>query len=263
MSDNDPFLSKPDEQGPTEPPRYHPASGMNPGQSHAPVPGMIPGAAAPPPSYPMGSQIPPSPVAAGLDKPSGLGTALIVVTGLSAVIGLAVAATAQETLDGIREFLETEDPTAITGSPLANLSFPLLLATYVLYGIWMNRMRRNRQALGTRPGLPGVEWWGWFIPLANAVLVPLGARKVAGRTSSLAMLLGWWLTYLAAGAVSGLGAFALVMSIDIETMTITDNAAFDSYAQSAWVAAILTVVSWAFLFGFVRSATERHLDPQG
>ncbi|WP_062384231.1 hypothetical protein [Demequina iriomotensis] len=262
MTENDPFLSNPGAQPPAEQPKYHPASGLNPGQSHAPAPGVIPGAAAPSPAYGTGPQVPFGQDGVPLEKPKGLATGLLAVTGANAVIGLIVATTASDAADAIIEILETGTTTTSVGSPLGNLSLPLTLAAYVLYGLWMTRMRRNREAMGARPGLPGVEWWGWFVPFAGLILLPLGARKVVGRTTSLALLLGWWLTYLASYAAGLVGAAAIFGVFDWETGEVVNTAALDSYPASAWASAALMLVSWGFLFGFVRQATERHVDPQ-
>ncbi|WP_062302842.1 DUF4328 domain-containing protein [Demequina subtropica] len=272
MTENDPFLNKPAEQQP----KYHPASGLNPGQSHEgalepkpadptppqqPAPGMIAGAAAPTYGAP-GQQTPFSQRGEPLEPPTALGNSLLAVMGVNALIGLAVAASAGDVIDLITEYVETGTVTGSTGSPLGSLTFPLTVASYVLYGMWMMRMRRNRKAMGDRPGLPGVEWWGWFVPFAGVVLVPWGARKVAGRTTSLALLLGWWLTFMVSNIAATTGIFAILGSVDFDSNEITDAALLNSYTDYVWASAVLMVISWAFLFGFVRQATTRHLDRQ-
>ncbi len=71
------------------------------------------------------------------------------------------------------------------------LSFPVLIASFVLLALWMSRLRSAMTARGeTLAGPPAVEWWGWFVPLANFVLPFLGMRASRARRAGLGVLRG-------------------------------------------------------------------------
>lgn len=250
MTDHDPFAARP---GDVAPPA---ASSPQPPAA----PGMIPGAM-PPPSYSPDYSVPFDRSGVPLEKPEGLAKALIIVAALYTVVALLLAVFAQSDIDAIKRAAETGEFELGAGSVVALLSTPLLIASFVIYGLWMTRMRRNREALGTKPGMGAVEWWGWFIPLASAVLVPMGARRVVGRSVSLGLLLAWWLTWIFAGAV-GNGASAMTqLSIDFTTGELVRPELLDAYPSLIWASFALTLISFAFFVQFIRAATQHHLEP--
>ncbi|WP_062312012.1 hypothetical protein [Demequina rhizosphaerae] len=258
MTDDDPFASRPGNQ--TPPP---PASSPPPPPSVPGTPGIIPGAAPPPaPAYGTGPEIRFDRTGAPLEKPEGLAKGLIGVTAGFTVLTVFLAVMARSEADSIREAAETGDFAISVASLLGLFSTPLMVVSYILYGMWMSRMRRNREAMGTRPGLPAVEWWGWFVPIASAVLVPLGARKVTGRAVPLSLVLGWWIMWVLAQAATAYASVAANFSLDFTTGELTNPELLDSYPMWMWISAAFTVVSWWFLFRFIRAATDRHLDAE-
>jgi|GEM_PF-759150 len=269
MSDNDksqppatpdPWAA-PDQQPQQPPAPQPPTPGMIPGaQPPASSPGMIAGAQPPAAAY----GVPGSPVVPPVEKPTGVATGFLAVTAGYGLVALGLAAFAQSDAESIREIFESGDLTTGTTGPgqtvLSFLSFPLLVASYVFYGMWMSRMRRNRQERGLRTGLGAVEWWGWFVPIASVVLVPMGARRVGGPNVSLGVLLGWWLGWVVAQGLSFAAQFAVFSAIDITSGDLTRPEQLDMYAPYSWAAAAALLVSWGFLYMFVRKATETHAD---
>ncbi|WP_062518632.1 hypothetical protein [Demequina silvatica] len=260
MTDNDPFVQRPGDQQPPEQPKYHPASGLNPGDTPG-APGLIPGATPPPvPAYGEAQQLQFDRTGAPLEKPEGLAKGLIGVTAAATALAVLTAALAQGEVDSLRRLAETGEFSITAASLLGLLSLPITVAAYVLYGMWMTRMRRNREAMGTKPGMGAVEWWGWWVPFAQVVLVPLGARKVTGRTVPLVLLLGWWITFTIAQVFGAYASIAVNFSFDLMTGELTDPELLDSYPTWAWASAAAMLISWGFLLRFIRSATDRHLD---
>ena len=249
MTENDPFAARP---GDVAPPA---ASSPQPPAA----PGMIPGAM-PPPSYSPDYTVPFDRSGVPLEKPEGLAKGLIIVAALYTVTALLLAVFAQSDIDAIRRAAETGEIAFGAGTLVSFLSLPLLIASFVIYGLWMTRMRRNREALGTKPGLGAVEWWGWFIPLASAVLVPLGARKVTGRAVSIGLLLGWWLPWLLSGMVGSVASAMTQFSVDLTTGELVRPELLDAYPSLIWASFALALISFVFFVQFIRTATQRHLE---
>ncbi|WP_156163828.1 hypothetical protein [Demequina maris] len=259
MTNDDPFAARPGDQTPPPPP---PASSPPPPPAFPATPGIIPGAAPPPaPAYGEGMQVQFDRSGVPLEKPEGLAKGLIGVAAGFTVVSVLIAVSAQGSVDSIRRMAESNELEFSAGDLLSLLTTPLLVTSYILYGIWMSRMRRNREALGARPGMGAVEWWGWFIPLASAVLIPIGASKVAGRTVGVGLLLGWWIPWILAGLVQGVGSAALQLSLDLQTGELAYPERLDVYPALMWAAAALIVISFVFFMRFIRAATDRHLDP--
>ncbi|MFP5361056.1 MAG: hypothetical protein ACLGHM_11245, partial [Actinomycetes bacterium] len=224
------------------------------------APGMIPGAM-PPPSYSPDYSVPFDRSGVPLEKPEGLAKALIIVAAAFTLVALVSAVFAQGDVDAIRQAAETGEFVPSAGSLVTLLGTPLLIASFVIYGLWMTRMRRNREAMGIKPGLGGVEWWGWFVPAAGLVLVPMGARRVSGRSVSLGLLLGWWLTFVLTRIVAQ-GASALAQfSVDLTTGELVRPELLDAYPSLIWASFALTLISFAFFVQFIRAATQHHLEP--
>jgi len=251
MTENDPFAARPGDVAP-------PAASS----PQAPAaPGMIPGAM-PPPSYSPDYTVPFDRSGVPLEKPEGLAKGLIIVAALTTLLTVVAALFAPDAVEAIRESAGSTDlDFSYTGADIASFfSFPLGIAAFVLYGLWMTRMRRNREALGAKPGLPAVEWWGWFVPAANAVLVPLGARKVTGRAVPLGLLLGWWIPWALSFVLSIVGFVLVVFALDLNTGDLARPEFLDAYLGVVWVTAALVVVSFVFFMQFIRTATQRHLE---
>ena len=126
-----------------------------------------------PPAFPVGG---PPPV-----KPSGLATAAIALTGAYVLVALLTALWSPKTVENQKyTYNNPENVTFDVGSlGLQTLSFAVGIGAFVCLALWMSRIRTNRTRLGRAPGgPPAVEWWGWFIPLANFVLPALGMRAI-------------------------------------------------------------------------------------
>ncbi|NTV38614.1 MAG: hypothetical protein HGA51_01460, partial [Demequinaceae bacterium] len=154
-------------------------------------PPMAPPGYAPmaPPGYaPMAPQgyvpITVAPAGAGLSKIAMWAT---ILTGAYAAIGLLTAALTPSMVEGLKKSLDDpENASPFAGNnPATLLSTPLAIASFVLLALWMQRIRNARKARGeVVGGPPAVEWWGWFVPLANIILPFLGMRAITkGRAS--------------------------------------------------------------------------------
>lgn len=237
--------------------------GSQPPAPPAAAPGMIPGA--------QGSATPPapwqSPTPVGRDgyaltAPTSLSYALIGVSAAYLVISLILAAVAQQDLDVIRETIETGSLSGVSiGMVLSFLSFPLMVMSFVVYGLWAGRLRKNREAMGERPGLPAVEWWGWFVPFASAVLVPLGLFKVAGRKVSGLLIAGWMITYTVATGLSGAANLMTQLAVDLTTGELTRPEMLDSYVPLMVASAGVLLISWGLFYLVIRRATATTLEP--
>jgi hypothetical protein len=134
----------------------------------------------------------------------------------------------------------------------------LLLATAVLFIIWMSRAARNNEALGRDLPRLSAGWavGGWFIPLANFVIpvlimqdlwrgsnasIPRGDMR--WRIANRSALVGWWwgtfvLTFLRIGPGDGAAD-----SVDLDQLRATDFLGLFGmlFAAASAVLAILVV----------------------
>ncbi|NTV39935.1 MAG: hypothetical protein HGA51_08285, partial [Demequinaceae bacterium] len=109
-------------------------------------------------------------------------------------------------------------------------------------------------------GPPAVEWWGWFVPLANIILPFLGMRAITKGRASMALLAGWWSTYLLSSALSVVSSAAIFGAIDWSTGKLSHPDALDSMTGFAWASGIVLVVSWVFLAMIIRVTTRRQAE---
>lgn len=232
------------------------------------TPGTTPAApaspAAPPP--PMPGQAPPpgafAPAGWAPEPPHTLALATIILTGVYALTQLLGSFMAQGSVEDAKAAIETGD-TSINpaGTLLQFLSFAVMLAAFVVLAMWMARIRKNLAQQGINAGgPPHVEWWGWFVPLANFVLPLLGMRAIARRKVGMGPLLGWWLPWCLVWIVSVAAQVTSVLAIDFQTGEITNSGALDASVPLAYAATAATIVSWIFLTVIVRRVTARHLE---
>jgi len=195
--------------------------------------------------------------------PNGLATAAIVLTGAYAAVSLISAATTPGQVETLKETYA--DPNNASIDPISTLlglaNFAVGVGAFVLLALWMARIRANRTQLGETPGgPPAVEWWGWFIPLANFVLPFLGMRAITKRLVGIGVLLGWWLPFCAMWVVSAMFSITQFGAIDLSTGELTDMDVLDQMVPLAWASAALVTVSWAFLLVIIRKTTTKHLE---
>lgn len=186
-----------------------------------------------------------------------------ILTGASAATSVLGAVTAPAMVEGLkRQFADPQNASPFGGqTPASFLSIPVGIASYVLLALWMSRIRSARTARGdTIGGPPAVEWWGWFVPLANIVLPFLGMRAITKARAGMGILLGWWLAYMAAGAVSVASIGVEFGAIDFSTGKLTHPEALNSIVGIMWASAIAMVVSWVFLAMIIRVTTRRESE---
>lgn len=265
---NDPFASPSSPQPATQPPAQQPQT---------PPPGMVsqPGLVTPqggpgaPPPAPYAAT--PPPLGAGPagwipDPPRQLALWATVLTGLFTAMTLLSAVLAPQTVETLKDTLEGAldgTATGVTGiDAVGTLTQFAGIASFILLALWMNKVRSNRKARGEDvTGPPAVEFWGWFIPLANYVLPFLGMRGITRGRVGLGVLLGWWLPFCAYWVVGFFAQLPLFGAIDFTTGELTDTDALDVIVPLTWAQAVLLAVSWVFLFLIIRTATAKDDQP--
>jgi len=264
MTTNDPFANPPGD----------PAAQPAPAQptQPAPPPGMLTPQATPPglltpPAAPYGgpgaSPYPFAPPVLRPPAPTGLATGAIILTGVYALVSLYGALTVASQVETLKEtYADPENASFdVTSTLIGMLTFVVAIASYVVLALWMTKIRSNRTAVGTTPGgPPAVEWWGWFVPIANFVLPLLGMRAITKRLVGFGLLLGWWIPFCAVWVIQAAASSAQFRAIDFSTGELADPDVLDSMVPLTWAATVAIVISWAFLTVIIRKTTAKHLD---
>ena len=245
MTTDDPFTAPPAAPVPLAP---QPPAGTPPQYSAAPL-APFPYASAHPPTAPA----------------KGLGTAALALTGVYTALGVVSALIARSTVESTKEMLENPDPDSpfgnLTNTALGGLSSLVAIAAFVFLALWMMRIRTNLSAVGKPAGgPPNVEWWGWFVPIANFVLPLLGMRAISRRSVGWGILLGWWLPFCAVWLVAPISVSATFRALDPSTGKLLHPEVLDSMVPLAYISAAALVVSWLFLVLIIRRTTARHLN---
>lgn len=251
-SDNDPFTQRP--AGDTAPPR----------SQSAPPPLPLPGQGPPPPPLP-GQAPPPGGFAPALGVPRNANTfalIAIVVTGLYVLFALGSAFFAQDVVDSTKKTLISGEPSTSPMSLIIQLlSTVVSVGAFVVLALWMARIRSNLKARGiTAGGPPAVEWWGWFVPLANFVLPLLGMKAIARKKVGMGLLLGWWIPFCLMWIVSFAAGLASIMAVDLMTGELTNLDALNASVPLTYASTAAVIVSWVFLVVIIRRITDRHLE---
>ncbi|PKQ25528.1 MAG: hypothetical protein CVT64_08875 [Actinobacteria bacterium HGW-Actinobacteria-4] len=212
----------------------------------------MPGATAPPiGGFPQAGWAP--------SKPSGLALWAIITTGAYTLTSLIAAATAQATIDETKRVIEEGATTAPT-DPLQFVSFLAMLASFVLLAMWMMTIRNNLKQRGIiAGGPPAVEWWGWFVPIANYILPFLGMKAIARRMVSIGTLLGWWVPFCLTWIIGTAAAFMSFSMFDWTTGEVTNLDALDATVTLSYASGAAILVSWLFLVRIIRKVTDAHL----
>ncbi|MDN4490146.1 hypothetical protein QQX13_04815 [Demequina sp. SYSU T00068] len=238
-----------------------------PAPASASAPGLIPGAAAPADATPapwQQSTTGPLRDARGnpLTAPTSLSWALIGSAGAYTLIGLVVASLAGNDAAVLLDALETGEFASLpVGLLISLLSTPVLILSFIAYGLWAGRMRGNRVAMGDKPGLAGVEWWGWFVPLVGLVLVPMGLRRVSGHKAPVGLLVGWMASWTVAQALSGIAGAVPSFAIDATSGELVRPELVDAYAPLMWASAPVLVLALVLFVLLIRRSTTAHLEP--
>lgn len=193
------------------------------------------------------------------NSPVGLGNAF-----LGTAIGVTVVTIVMALLaPAYVSSLKTRDPSELTFSGYEVVSFlmlPLLVTSYVLFALWVGRIRAHWRYRNVEPGgPPAVEWWGWFIPVASLVLPYLGVRAINRKVVSGGIVAGWWILYLISGVPAIVNQLAQFQALDWATGELNDPEALNSIPAYEVAGAIFTVLSLAFLVLLVRQLSS-HFD---
>jgi hypothetical protein len=181
-----------------------------------------------------------------------------ILTGAVAALGLVSALTIAAQVDDLKIVLaDAENASPFAGqNPLSLLSGPLMIASFVFLALWMSRVRTAMAARGEiAGGPPAVEWWGWFVPIANFVLPYLGMRAITRRKASVGNLVGWWVTFCLYWVLSWATIVPSFTAIDLATGELTDPDALDVMVPLTWAGALTLAVSWVFLALVIRQTT--------
>jgi len=203
------------------------------------------------------------PITVRAETPNKFALWATILTGAYAAISLLGAVTAPAMVEGMKQRLaDPQNASPFAGqSPASVISFPLLVSSFVLLALWMSKIRSARTVRGDKiGGPPAVEWWGWFIPLANIVLPFLGMRAITKARAGMALLLGWWIAFVASVAVSIAVAIPYVAAIDLSTGKLAHPEALNPIVGLMWASAVLMVVSWVFLAMIIRVTTRRQAE---
>jgi hypothetical protein len=133
----------------------------------------------------------------------------------------------------------------------------LLVPTAIAFLAWVHRAYANLRPLGARRlrRSPGAAVAVWFIPFANLVLPHTVVAEIAEHSSApgerplRGLVLGWWLSWLAAGVIGNASARLMTQGAAIDELVLGTR-----YGQ---VAGIATVVSAWLAIQVVRSIVRR------
>ncbi|MCB2412102.1 DUF4328 domain-containing protein [Demequina sp. TTPB684] len=210
------------------------------------------------PQQPPAYAPPPHIVVSQSSGPTKLALWATILTGAVTVLALIGAFTAADAVDELKSVLADPDGASpFAGqNPLDLLSAPLWIASFVVLALWMSRVRSAMVGRGEVPGgPPAVEWWGWFVPLANFVLPYLGMRAITRRKAGLGIVLGWWLTFCLYWVLSYASIIPSMTAVDYSTGELTHPENLDAIVPLTWAGAITLAVSWVFLALVIRQTT--------
>ena len=164
----------------------------------------------PPPPAPRGPEAPDQPwgppPAPRLHSTGGLGTAVLVVSGLLVLTDVASALTSFSAVDAYEAAVaEGRDPMLVftAHDGLTLVRFAVLVAVWVIGSLWLSRAQRNAIALEPREvrRSPAWSWLGWVVPIVSFWFPKqivddswrVAARRTGGAPGRTWM---WWLLWL-------------------------------------------------------------------
>ena len=224
-------------------------------QQPPPYPGEIGPPQQPPaqsPQAPYGQPLPQPYWAAArpLNALRGLGLAAAILAGFYTLMLVALAALA---FPAEKDLIE-DDLSLTAYDAVGFLTFPILLAIFIVTSLWLYKARENAELL--RPEVrharsSGWAWGGWVVPIVSLwfpfqVVRDVSADRNDTRTSALVGW--WWATFL----------------ISFFLSNITDSAAYGTAAMAelAVVAALTTVIALVLWVLVIRTITDKRSAPQ-
>jgi len=201
---------------------------------------------------------PPHIVVSQPSTPTTVALWAIILTGAVAALGLVSALTTAAQVEELKTVLaDPDNASPFAGqNPLSLLSGPLMIASFVFLALWVSRVRTAMAARGeVAGGPPAVEWWGWFVPIANFVLPFLGMRAITRGKAGVGILVGWWVTFCLYWVLSWATVLPSLTAIDYSTGELTNPDSLDVMVPLAWAGALTLAVSWAFLALVIRQTT--------
>jgi hypothetical protein len=190
--------------------------------------------------------------------PTTLALWATILTGAVAALGLVSALTVSDRVEDLKTILaDPEGASPFAGqNPMDFIATPIMIASFVLLALWMSKVRSAMTARGEIPGgPPAVEWWGWFVPIANFVLPYLGMRAITRRKASVGMLMGWWLTFCVYWVAVWASFVPSFTAIDYSTGELSNPDALDALVPISWISALSLAISWVFLALVIRQTT--------
>ncbi|TDC49920.1 DUF4328 domain-containing protein [Jiangella ureilytica] len=197
---------------------------------------------------------PPAPESTSL---SGLRTALTVLLGVAALIGLVTVVASGVRIRVVGDFIAgsadverldaADDLVVISGW----LWILIVLAIAPVFIVWQYRHARNARVLGSTSWGPGWAIGGWFIPIANFVL-PVRQLWVASkfsdpRQNGAGIVIAWGITWAITTTVSRAAGRQ-------ETNTLED---FRSMDTTSLVGGVLGIAAAGLAILMVRELTRK------
>lgn len=189
----------------------------------------------------MSNPLTPFPVAPsqGVPAQQGLGTAVLVTTGLVTLVSIVGAI--WPTIDSI-----SYDQAGVTFDFTQGLG-PFGVIAWLVLSRWMANVSRGAAAIGyPQKHSPWVAWWGWVIPIWN-LWAPFRFMKDAVQGFAVRHLGWWWATWL----VGTIFIWSSHEATTINGVTIE--------SQTLWSAplnAIALTVSWVLLSRIVWTVSQ-------
>lgn len=203
----------------------------------------------------------------GDGRPSGLANGTIGLTAATALLTLLGAFASASVYENFDRYVGSEpdiDASYILSQLLQSLSSLTMIGAYVTLCLWMMKIHRRLTEAGeSMPLGPVWAWFVWLIPVANIVMPYLYFRGLNRRARSWAVA-PWWLSYLASGAASLVGAAQFVAASDFSRVFKDQDNPFDGLdfaplGAAGIASAALLAVSWLFLTVTIRDITSRDL----
>jgi hypothetical protein len=144
---------------------------------------------------------------------AAIGAAVLVLLTLAVLLVVMLVSLQGATEQNIFDVADTVLTLASVMFFVALVGYAAVVPAAALTIWWTYRVRRNLDALGAQPRFAaGWAVAGWLIPVANLVLPylvlrdVLVLRQVARDRTATRLLVGWWVSLLAAVTTAGLAA---------------------------------------------------------
>lgn len=244
-----------------------PAPGPVPTPPGVVQPGVVqPGLVASPTTQPYPTQPFPAAQYGQPEPPKTIALWAIILTGVAAatssIPNITVLADWDNYAQGIINDTASDVTSISPGDLLGLLLYPAALASYIFLALWMHKIRGNLTAIGKAPGgVPAVEWWGWFVPLANYILPVLGMRAITRPSVNVGLLVAWWTSFCVFWLSMVYATVVAFSLFDFDTGRFAgDIDSLNSLMPAYAIQVVAIAVSWIFLTLIIRTATAKHLE---